>query len=162
MSYTDRSAETGGNAAATRVSLISNGVTWYLRSSLEADGAGLRISTPRTVLGFLPIGTRLLDSDLDNVARAALGVKVFPDRLVAAAGLAVIAIFANPGTIGTFVLAIATLAMLLLSVVAVLRVDSDDGSRFIVPVCLAHLGRARRFVADVEARLGPTGVNGAP
>jgi len=52
--------------------------------------------------------------------------------------------------------------MLLLSVVAVLRVDSDDGSRLIVPVCLAHLGRARRFVADVEARLGPAGVNGAP
>jgi hypothetical protein len=137
-------------------------VTWYLRSSLALDGSALRVSTPRTVLGFLPIGTRQLDSDLDNVARAALGVKVFPDRLIVAAGLALIAAFGNLGTIGTVVLAIATLAMLLLSVIAVLRVDLDDGSRFIVPVCLAHLGRAGRFVADVEARLGPAGANGVP
>jgi hypothetical protein len=160
MSHTDRSAETGDGFAPTRVSLITNGVTWYLRSSLELGGSALRVSTPRTLLGFLPTGTKQLDSDLDDVTRAALGVKVFLERLVVAGVLAAIALFANLATVGTIVFTIATVAMLLLSVIAVLRVEMNDGSRFIVPVCLAHLGRAKRFVTDVEARLGRAGANG--
>lgn len=162
MSHTDRSAETGGELAPARVSLITNGVTWYLRSSLEVDGSALRVSTPRTVLGFLPIGTRHLDSDLGDVKRAALGVNVFPVRLIVAIGLALIALFGNLGTVITVGFTIATVAMLLLSVIAVLRIELNDESRFIVPVCLAHLRRAGRFVADVEARLGSTGANGVP
>lgn len=155
MRHTDRSAETGGGVGATRVSLITNGVTWYLRSSLELGGSDLLISTPRTVLGFLPVGTRKLDSGFEEIERSAIGVKVFPERLIVAVALAAIAGFANLGTVGTVGFAIATVAMLLLSVIAVLRVELADGSRFVVPVCLAHLGRARQFVADLEARLGP-------
>ncbi|MFC2177140.1 hypothetical protein ACFLRH_01855 [Actinomycetota bacterium] len=162
MRHTDRSAETGGAFAPLRVSLITNGVTWYLRSALESDTSVLHISTPRTLLGFLPIGTKQLDSDLNAVARAAIGVKVFPDRLLVAIALASIALLANLGTIGTVVLAIATVAMLLLSVIAVLRVELTDGSRCIVPVCLAHLGRAGRFADDLEARLGPARADEVP
>ena len=162
MSHTDRSAEAGGEFAPTGVSLITNGVTWYLRSSLELGGSALRVSTPRTLLGFLPTGTRRLDSDLDAVRRAAIGVKVFLERLVVAGVLASIAVFANLGTVGTVAFTIGAVAMLLLSVIAVLRVDLRDGSRFIVPVCLAHLGRAGRFATDVEARLGRAGANGEP
>lgn len=162
MSHTDRSEAAGDGFALARASLITNGVTWYLRSSLEVDGSALRVSTPRTLLGFLPIGTRRLDSDLDDVTRAALGVKVFPDRSIVAVGLALIAVLGNLGTVGTAVLAVATVAMLLLSVIAVLGIELNDGSRFIVPVCLAHLGRTRRFAADVEARLGPARATEAP
>ena len=123
-------------------------------------GSALRVSTPRTLLGFLPTGTRQLDRDLNDVTRAAIGVKVFSDRLIVAVVLAAIAAFANLGTVGTIVFTIATVAMLLLSVIAVLSVELKDGSRFIVPVCLAHLGRAGRFVTDLEARLGRAGANG--
>ncbi len=162
MGHTNRSEETGGEFASSRVSLITNGVTWYLRSSLELDDSALRISTPRTVLGFVPIGTRQLESNLHGARRAAIGVKVFPERLIVAVVLALIAVLANLGTAFTVVFAVATVAMLLLSVIAVLRVELNDGSRFIVPVCLAHLGRAGRFAADMEAALGSSRTNEVP
>ena len=47
---------------------------------------GLLEADDRLLLGFLPIGTRQLDGDLDEVKRAAVGVKVFPERLIVATG----------------------------------------------------------------------------
>jgi hypothetical protein len=162
MSYMDRSAETGGGSAPTRVSLLTNGVTWYLRSSLESDELGLRASTPRTFLGFLPIGTKRFDRRLDEVRGVTLGAKLFPERLLVAIGLALVAVFADLGTLGTVIVIVATVAMLLLSYIAVLRIEPTDGSRFVVPVCLAHLGRAKRFGAAATVRSETGGATEVP
>lgn len=141
---------TAGEAPAAHVSLLTNGVTWYLRSSAHLEAGRLEVVTPRTLLGFIPVGSKRLGLTTARVRRIALGTKLYPDRLVVAVGLALLAIFADLGTVGTVLVAVATVAMLLLSLIAVIRIDGGGERSFIVPICLAHIPRARRFAQTVE------------
>lgn len=45
------------------VSLLTNGITWYLRSSILVAPGRVPIDTPRTTLGFIPVGRKRLDSE---------------------------------------------------------------------------------------------------
>jgi hypothetical protein len=152
MRHEHQPAESDRTSRRTDVSILTNGVTWYMRSTVAADGDRLRATTPRTVLGFLPTGMKQLDEDLRDVARIAVGTKLYPDRLAVALGLGLLAWLVDLGALGTIIVAFAAVGMLLLSFIAVLRIDVRSGRSFLIPVCLAHLGRAKRFVADVEVR----------
>lgn len=133
-----------------QVSLLTNGVTWYLRSSIFVSDDRLRVETPHTILGFIPIGTKRLDADLGHVRGSSLGPHLYPGRLAVAFGLLVAAFVLDWSPLAVSAL-VAGAAMLLLSVIAVMRIDQVGGERFLVPVCLAHLGRASRVVEAVNS-----------
>lgn len=155
-----RPAERGGTSDPASVSLLTNGVTWYLRSTIRVAEGRLVVVTPRTFLGFLPIGVRRLESPIRHLNRIRLGTKLFPERLAVAVGLGLVALFAQFATVGVVVLVLATVAMLLLSFVAAIRIEQDDRPPFIVPVCLAHLGRARHMVEEVQKQRAHSGESG--
>jgi hypothetical protein len=133
-----------------RVSLLTNGVTWYLRSSLDLESGRVRVTTPRTFLGFVPFGTKRLEMGAAELQHISLGAKLYPERLIAAVALGLLAVFGNFTAVGTVLAAVGGVAMLLLSFIAVIRIEGAGRRPFIVPVCLAHLPRARRFTAGVE------------
>ncbi len=135
------------------MSLLTNGVTWYLRSSILVSDERVHVDTPRTFLGFLPIGRKRLDAHLGVVEGCSLGPHLYPVRLAVAVGLLATVIVLDWGLLRAIVLA-AAIGMLLLSLVAVIRIDQADGERFVVPVCLAHLGRASRVVSAINLRKG--------
>lgn len=142
----------GVEFSPVETSILTNGVTWYMRSRLAVDDRLMRVATPRTVLGFLPIGTKNFEVDLNEVRGASVGSRLYPERLVVAIGLALLAVLGDFSTVTTILLGVATLAMLLLSFIAVLRIEAKPERPFIVPVCLAHIPRARRVVAEIEER----------
>lgn len=78
------------------VSLLTNGITWYLRSSILVAPGRARIDTPRTTLGFIPVGRKRLDSELDHVTRSGLGPHLYPGRLAIGLGLLAIGGCATP------------------------------------------------------------------
>jgi hypothetical protein len=127
-------------------------VTWFLRSTLIVDDTRLTVTTPRTVLGLIPVGVEHWAVYTRFLAGIRIGAKLHPDRLAAAVVLALLAGFAEVATAATVLLVVGTVVMLLLSFVAVLRVEGRDGTVRTVPICLIHIPRATRFAADVETR----------
>lgn len=144
--------QSGADPAEASVVLITNGVSWYLRSRLAVDREKLTVITPRTILGLVPIGTRRFAVGLPDLETVAIGSKLNPDRLAVAAGFGLAAAFGGLGTVGTLLCSVGAVAFLLLAVIAVLRIESSNHPPAAVPVCLAHLRRARRFIADIELR----------
>ncbi len=157
-----RSEPAVGRAAGRRfeTSLITNGVTWFLRSALVVDDTRLTVVTPRTLLGLVPVGIDKWSLDTHSLAGTRVGAKLHPDRLAAAMVLVLLTVFAEIAVPASVVLVIGAVAMLLVSLVAVLRVESQDGTVHTVPICLIHIPRARRFAAVIETmgrEAGPTG-----
>lgn len=143
-----------GGIAGRRVetSLITNGVTWFLRSTLVADHTSVSAVTPRTVLGLIPVGVETWAVRPDAITDVRVGAKLHPDRLAAAAVLALLAIFADVAPVVTAILVVATVAMALVSFIAVLRIEVRDGTTRTVPICLIHIPRAAAFanyIADI-------------
>lgn len=131
------------------VLLLTNGVTWYLRSSVVVSGERVRVDTPRTFLGFFPLGRDVLDSDLGLITGSKLGAHLYPARLAVGVALLVAAALLGWSSLTPAVLA-AAVGMLLLSLIAVIRIERVGLEPFLVPVCLAHLGRASRVVDAIN------------
>jgi hypothetical protein len=134
------------------VELLTNGVSWYLWSSLAVDHRQLKVATPRTILGLVPIGKHRFTVDLRDLVALTIGTKLNPDRVFAAVVLALAAALGWFGTPGTVLCGVGALAFCLLGLIAVVRIEAHDRPARTVPVCLAHLPRARRFIAAVELR----------
>ncbi len=134
------------------VVLLTNGVSWYLRSRLVLGRQSLRVTTPRTILGLVPIGYGRYGIELTRVDDVTIGTKLNPDRMLVAAVLAIAAVFGGFGPLGTVLCTVGAIAFLLLGFIAVVRIEEQNRPVRTVPVCLAHLPRARRFIAEVELR----------
>lgn len=145
------SARTQEEPARRQVVLLTNGVSWYLRSHLMIDRHNLEGTTPRTMLGLLPIGERRFAVNLRDV-RATLGTKLHPDRLLVALLLGLWGAFGGLGTAPRAIVIVGAVAFLLLGFIAAIRIEDQSSRPVIVPVCLAHLPRARRFVTLVTVR----------
>lgn len=131
--------------------LLTNGISWYLRSHITVDRRSLEGTTPRTILGLIPVGQHRFEGDLDHV-QAALGTKLYPDRLLVAALLGVLALSGLLGTVATALIGVGAVAFLLLGFVAVIRIHDQATRPVVVPVCLAHLPRARRLLDLIAVR----------
>jgi len=141
------------NAELSReeVVLLTNGVSWYLRSHLAVDRQCLEGVTPRTILGLFPVGERRFAMDLRDL-RATLGTKLHPDRLLVALLFGLLAVFGGLGSVATALAVVGSVAFLLLGFNAVVRIHDQTSAPVVVPVCLAHLPRARRFLTTVLVR----------
>ncbi len=148
----------GSAAPLLEVSLITNGVSWYLRSRLAVGRAGLTVATPRTVLGLVPVGTRRLEAPLGDVEAIALGVGIRLDRLAAAGLLTAALVTGRLERLPAVFVGVGAIALVLLGVHAAMKIRLVDRAGLDVPVCLAHLSRARRFIAGVESRLSAAGL----
>lgn len=137
-----------GRAPIAEAVLLTNGVSWYLRSRLWADRTSIVVETPRTILGLVPIGMRSFTTPLDGRTSLSLSWRVHPERLAVSAALALLAA-AGPGPVGTVLTVVGAVAFLLLGIIAVVRIERVDSAPATVPVCLAHLPRARRFIEEV-------------
>ncbi len=142
-------SRSGTERRVAEASLITNGVTWYLRSRLSVDDQRLSVATPRTIFGVIPTGRHRFTLDLGELTPVAIGTRFYPERLGVAVTLAAAAVLVKPA-LGTVLLGVGAVAFLLLSFIAVVRIERPTVGRDTVPVCLAHLPRARRFLADVE------------
>lgn len=131
--------------------LLTNGVSWYLRSHLAVDRRRLEGTTPRTVLGLIPIGVHRFEADLRHL-RVVLGTKLYPDRLLVAALLGLLSLSGLLGTVATALLGAGAVAFVLLGFVAVIRIHDQETRPIVVPVCLAHLPRARRLLGLIRVR----------
>jgi hypothetical protein len=134
------------------VTLLTNGVSWYLRSFLAVDGVRISVTTPRIVLGLVSIGSRRFVVNLRDLRHISIATKLNPDRFAVAVGLGLASAFGGFGLIFGILFGVGAVAMLLLSFIAVVRIEERNEKARTVPVCLAHLPRARRFLADVELR----------
>ncbi len=144
--------QSGDQRSEVSVVLLTNGVSWYLRSGLTVDQRQLRVTTPRTILGLIPVGKRRLAVDLLELSTVSLGTKLNPGRMIVAAALGLAAAFGGFGAIVTAACSVAAVAFLLLGFIAVVRIEERNRPASTVPVCLANLPRARRFIAEVELR----------
>ena len=109
--------QSGAEPSEASVVLITNGVSWYLRSRLAVDGEKLTVITPRTILGLVPIGTRRFAVGLPDLETVAIGSKLNPDRLVVAGAFGLAAAFGGLGTVGTLLCSVGAVALLLLAVI---------------------------------------------
>lgn len=134
------------------VSLITNGISWYLRSTVRLDKARLAVTTPRTVLGLIPMGTDSFDVAFAELRRISIGSRLHPDRLLVAVALALLGAFGSFGAPATAGLVVGAVAMALLSFIAVIRIEEVGLKDRTIPICLAHIPRARRLLAEVEGR----------
>ncbi|NNC93085.1 MAG: hypothetical protein HKN80_11420 [Acidimicrobiia bacterium] len=134
------------------MSLITNGVSWYLRSRLTVDRGQIEGTTPRTILGLVPVGKSRFIIDLSDLTDVRIATKLNPDRMIVATILGLAAVLGGFGPVATLLCTVGAIAFLLLGFIAVVRLAARDQPVVAVPVCLANLGRARRFISDVELR----------
>jgi hypothetical protein len=139
--------------------LRTNTMSFYLRSRLVLDADALHVTTPRTILGLVPIGTRTWDIPLERLAGVRITVVVRIERVLVAAALLAVAIFVGLPWLATMALAAVAAILLFLGVALGMRMKDRDGARLTVPVCVLQRGVAAAALRQIEraiaARSGP-------
>jgi len=130
--------------------LRTNTVSFYLRSRLALDTEVLHVATPNTILGLVPIGTRVRDISLDDVDGVRVGLVVRPDRVLIAAAFLALAWFVGLPPIATAVLTVVALGFLFLGIALGMRIEDRARGRLTVPVCVLQRGVAAAAVRQIE------------
>ena len=139
--------------------LRTNTLSFYLRSRLVLEPEALRVTTPRTILGLVPIGSLGRTVPLDDLGAVRTGIVVHADRVLVAAALLGIAGFGGLPWPATLVLAAIAVTLLFLGIALGMRIDDRARVQLSVPVCVLQRGVAGAVVRQIEraiaAREGP-------
>lgn len=125
-------------------------MSFYLRSRLLLHADALNVTTPRTILGLVPIGTRTWDIPLERLAGVRTTVVVRIERVLVAAALLAVAIFTGLPWLATVALAAVAAILLFLGVALGMRFEERDGGKFTVPVCVLQREVAAAALRQIE------------
>lgn len=137
--------------------LRTNTVSFYLRSRLELRPDRLHVETPATILGLVPIGTRVRDVSLEDLTGVRIRVVVHPDRLLVAAALLMLAWMIGLPMLAAAALTIVALGLLFLAIALGMRIEDRTQDTFTVPVCVLQRGVAGAAVRQLERALAARG-----
>ncbi len=137
-------------SSVPRTTLPIHGTTRYIRTYLEVDNGVLKWEVPRTLLGMVPIGSRMIDVPIADVA----GVRMrrfapHPIRTAIGVALVVAPWFLLPWWAAAPLL-ILGLWTILTALGPHLEVTTKSGMTHRSPVCFRHSFDAELYIAAVE------------
>ncbi len=138
-----------------RTTLPVHGTTRYIRTHLQVDDGILKWEVPKTLLGMIPIGSRLIAIPVADVKSVALRrVVPRPVRLGIGAALIVIPWFFLPWWAAVPLL-ILGLWTALIATGPHLQLETSGGEIHRSPVCFGHSLDAELYIAAVEDMIKP-------
>lgn len=138
-----------------RTTLPVHGTTRYIRTHVAVDDGVLKWEVPRTLLGMIPVGSRLIAVPLSNVETVGLRrVVLHPARLVIGAALVVTPWFFLPWWFSVPLLLLG-LWTILVALGPHLEVVTKVGKVYRSPICFGHSLDAELYMAAVEDMIKP-------
>ena len=133
-----------------RTTLPVHGTTRYIRTHVAIDDGVLRWEVPRTLLGMIPVGSRLIEIPLHDVESVGLRrVVPHPIRLASGVALAAAPWFFFPWW-ASVPLLILGLWTMLIALGPHLEVATKAREVHRSPVCFSHSLDAELYLAAVE------------
>jgi hypothetical protein len=134
------------------LTVMANSVTPYLRVVFTLGRRHLVVARQATFLGVIPLRWIRSEVPLDSITAVHLVPVFYPTRLLVAALAGTSMVVFGLSIWVRSLLAVVAVALLLLSFVAAVRIESEAG-RVTVPVCSLQRGRAAHFIARVLRHL---------
>lgn len=149
----DTGADMGNSVP--RTTLPAHGTTRYIRTHLAVDDGVLRWEVPRTLLGMIPVGSRLIEVPLDEVDELVLRrVVAHPFRRAIGAALVVLPWLLLPWWLSV-PLVILGLWTIVITFGPQVELRTKAGVVHRSPVCLSHSLDAELYMALVEDMIKP-------
>ena len=138
-----------------RTTLPVHGTTRYIRTHVAVDDGVLKWEVPRTLLGMIPVGSRLIDVPVADVESVRLR-RVVPHPVRVAIGVALVAApwFLVPWW-ASVPLLILGLWTILIALGPHLEVVTKAGKVHRSPICFGHSLDAELYMAAVEDMIKP-------
>ena len=141
-----------------RTTLPVHGTTRDIRTHLAVDDGVLRWEVPRTLLGMIPIGSRLVEVPLVEIDELVMR-KVVPHPLRLAAGAALVVI---PWFVLAWWLSVPLLVLGLWTILITfgphMELHTKTGAVHRAPICFGHALDAELYMAAVEDMIHPSAV----
>jgi len=142
-----------------RTTLPVHGTTRYIRTHLQVDDGLLRWEVPRTLLGMVPAGSRLIEVSLTDVADLRMRrVVPHPIRLIVGAACVIVPWFFVPWWLSVPLLMLG-LWTILIAVGTHLELETKSGRLYRSPICFGHSLDAELYMAAVEDMIRPRSVS---
>lgn len=138
-----------GPVQAPPIRVPTHNLTRYLRVTVEVMGNIVRWSVPRTILGLIPIGVRLVAVPIGDVASITVGRSVRPLHLLIGFAGVILPWFFLPWWISLPLLVVGLwIVLVALGPQLVLVTNANETHR--AAVCFGHELDAELYIAVVE------------
>ena len=138
-----------GPVQAPPIRVPTHNLARYLRVTVEVSGNTVRWEVPRTILGLIPAGLRLVAVPIDEVASIRTGRTVRPVRLLIGLAGVIVPWFFLPWWVSLLLLVVG-LWMILVALGPQLILTTHDDTTHSAPVCFGHQLDAELYIAIVE------------
>ncbi len=138
-----------GQVQAPPIRVPTHNLTRYLRTTIEVSDNTVRWTVPRTILGLMRIGLRLVAVPVDDVVSIRVGRAVSPLRLVIGLGGAILPWFFLPWWAALPLLLLGLwVTLVALGPQLILATQRNETHR--APVCFGHQLDAELYISVVE------------
>ena len=138
-----------GSVQAPPIRVPTHNLTRYSRTTVEVSDNTVRWRVPRTILGLVPAGVRLVAVPIDDVASIRVSRTVRPLRLLVGLAGVVLPWFFLPWWV-SLPLLILGLWVVLVALGPQLILTTKKHERYQAPVCFGHQLDAELYMSVVE------------